>query len=116
MIHVHYDQKCPACGHPEASMTHDTKTYEVWYECPNNSCINGPAALEVLKHCGYTEREEIDAITQAIQDNPAPFTSTIEQKVRWVEFCRALKEVDFTPGDILVLNGINFKVMLPEEV
>ena len=73
---------------------------------------------EILRQRGYVTQEEQDSAWQGILDHPTPYNhrGDMEERIAWWEFCRALKERDFSYGDSVVLNNIVFTVGEHDEV
>lgn len=109
-LFIHEDETCPECNAP-AAMSHDTSTREVWFDCETPNCVYGKDADATLESMGYLDDEKESVLDAVLGNRPPYHAHDLAERVKWVEFLRAMKEQDFTPGDEFGLNGIHFLVM-----
>ena len=70
-----------------------------------------------MRNAGYETLEDQEALLEHMQAYQPPWTRySNEEHIKWVEFCRGLKESDFTTGDEFSLNGIPFIVGTTEDL
>lgn len=59
---------------------------------------------------GYSTQDDKETLADHMLSFAPPYRCDVYDHIKWVEFCRALMEYDFTPMDEFTLNGIHFRV------
>ena len=76
--------------------------------------MNNDQQRALLVSMGYESDDDMEAILDATEQYPHPSPSaSLEDKVRWVEFCKAIREDDFSVGDSFWLGDWKFEVVDP---
>lgn len=87
---IEYKYSCFSCEHK----TNDKED--------NCGCHSMLVNNEEIEEQGYTKEQYADMVDP-------PYRTNALGKIKWNEFVRAIKEKDFSEGDILFLNGVQFE-------